>query len=158
MRPSAAVRPGGRDVPDQTRDELASRAALTGRSLQEYLRAHHAAALENPPCSSTTAGSLAAHFVPGGQARNLDVTSPEAFNSRRFVVGHAPCYQMAVKHRWLGALATGTLLGTRPVDLLASLRGGIATKCAQEVNLAERWPVNVTEVQLRSHALPQQEV
>lgn len=27
-----------RDVPDQTRDELASRAALTGRSLQEYLR------------------------------------------------------------------------------------------------------------------------
>ena len=28
-----------RDVPDQARDELASRAALTGRSLQEYLRA-----------------------------------------------------------------------------------------------------------------------
>lgn len=27
-----------RDVPDQTRDELASRAALSGRSLQEYLR------------------------------------------------------------------------------------------------------------------------
>ncbi len=28
-----------RDVPDETRNELASRAALTGRSLQEYLRA-----------------------------------------------------------------------------------------------------------------------
>jgi hypothetical protein len=28
-----------RDVPDETRDELASRAALTGRSLQDYLRA-----------------------------------------------------------------------------------------------------------------------
>jgi hypothetical protein len=28
-----------RDVPDQTRDELAARAALSGRSLQEYLRA-----------------------------------------------------------------------------------------------------------------------
>jgi plasmid stability protein len=28
-----------RDVPDEVRDELASRAALTGRSLQEYLRA-----------------------------------------------------------------------------------------------------------------------
>jgi plasmid stability protein len=27
-----------RDVPDGTRDELASRAARTGRSLQEYLR------------------------------------------------------------------------------------------------------------------------
>jgi len=28
-----------RDVPDKARDELAARAALTGRSLQEYLRA-----------------------------------------------------------------------------------------------------------------------
>jgi plasmid stability protein len=28
-----------RDVPDETRDELAGRAALSGRSLQEYLRA-----------------------------------------------------------------------------------------------------------------------
>ena len=27
-----------RDVPDKTRDELASRAARSGRSLQEYLR------------------------------------------------------------------------------------------------------------------------
>jgi plasmid stability protein len=27
-----------RDVPEETRDELAARAALTGRSLQEYLR------------------------------------------------------------------------------------------------------------------------
>jgi plasmid stability protein len=28
-----------RDVPDETRDELAARAALSGLSLQEYLRA-----------------------------------------------------------------------------------------------------------------------
>lgn len=28
-----------REVPEETRDELAARAALTGRSLQEYLRA-----------------------------------------------------------------------------------------------------------------------
>ncbi|MGC4000252.1 MAG: hypothetical protein QM767_23555 [Anaeromyxobacter sp.] len=28
-----------RDVPDRTRDELAARAASSGRSLQEYLRA-----------------------------------------------------------------------------------------------------------------------
>jgi plasmid stability protein len=28
-----------RDIPEDTRDELAARAALTGRSLQEYLRA-----------------------------------------------------------------------------------------------------------------------
>ncbi|MGH9063189.1 MAG: FitA-like ribbon-helix-helix domain-containing protein [Acidimicrobiales bacterium] len=29
-----------RDVPDEVRDELAARAAASGRSLQEYLRAH----------------------------------------------------------------------------------------------------------------------
>lgn len=29
-----------RDVPGKTRDELAARAASSGRSLQEYLRAH----------------------------------------------------------------------------------------------------------------------
>lgn len=29
-----------RNVPDTARDELASRAAASGRSLQEYLRAH----------------------------------------------------------------------------------------------------------------------
>ena len=29
-----------RDVPDETRDELAARAARGGRSLQEYLRLH----------------------------------------------------------------------------------------------------------------------
>jgi antitoxin FitA len=29
-----------RDVPDETRDELAARAALVGRSLQEYVRSH----------------------------------------------------------------------------------------------------------------------
>lgn len=29
-----------RDVPGETRDELAARAARTGRSLQEYLRGH----------------------------------------------------------------------------------------------------------------------
>ena len=29
-----------RDVPDETRDELAARAARSGRSLQEYLRGH----------------------------------------------------------------------------------------------------------------------
>ena len=35
MRKSITIR----DVPRTTRDELAARAALTGRSLQEYLRA-----------------------------------------------------------------------------------------------------------------------
>lgn len=37
-----------RDVPDETRDELASRAALSGRSLQEYLRAELIALASRP--------------------------------------------------------------------------------------------------------------
>jgi plasmid stability protein len=37
-----------RDVPDDARDELASRAARTGRSLQEYLRKELIALSERP--------------------------------------------------------------------------------------------------------------
>jgi len=37
-----------RDVPDETSDELAARAALTGRSLQEYLRARIIALASRP--------------------------------------------------------------------------------------------------------------
>jgi plasmid stability protein len=37
-----------RDVPDEARDELAARAARSGRSLQEYLRAELIALTEKP--------------------------------------------------------------------------------------------------------------
>ena len=37
-----------RDVPDHARDELAARAALSGRSLQEYLRAQLIELAERP--------------------------------------------------------------------------------------------------------------
>lgn len=37
-----------RDVPEDTRDELAARAARSGRSLQEYLRAHLIEMAERP--------------------------------------------------------------------------------------------------------------
>ena len=37
-----------RDVPDDTRDELAARAARSGRSLQEYLRAELVALASRP--------------------------------------------------------------------------------------------------------------
>lgn len=37
-----------RDVPDETRDELAARAARTGRSLQEYLRGEMIALARKP--------------------------------------------------------------------------------------------------------------
>src|SRR3984957_12246160 len=54
--------------------------------------------------------------------------------------------------------STGRACGALLVCLFAELRGRVAAKCAQEVNLAERRPVGVTEVQLRADALPQQEV
>ena len=44
-----------RDVPDETRDELASRAALTGRSLQEYLRAQLVELARKPDADAWTA-------------------------------------------------------------------------------------------------------
>jgi plasmid stability protein len=37
-----------RDVPDEARDELAARAAASGRSLQEYLRAQLVALASRP--------------------------------------------------------------------------------------------------------------
>ncbi len=37
-----------RDVPDEVRDELAARAARSGRSLQEYLRLHLIEVAERP--------------------------------------------------------------------------------------------------------------
>jgi antitoxin FitA len=65
-----------RDVPDETSDELAARAALTGRSLQEYLRARLVELAQTPDAevlmarirarkaaasSATSAGRILAH-------------------------------------------------------------------------------------------------
>ena len=44
-----------RDVPDETRGELASRAGLAGRSLQEYLRAHLVELARKPEAEVWTA-------------------------------------------------------------------------------------------------------
>jgi hypothetical protein len=40
----------------------------------------------------------------------------------------------------------------------SALPGGVAAKCLQEVDLAERGPVGVAEVELGVHGLPEQEV
>lgn len=45
-----------RDVPEETRDELAARAALTGRSLQEYLRAQLIELAARPDPAALLAG------------------------------------------------------------------------------------------------------
>lgn len=44
-----------RDVPDETRDELAMRAARTGRSLQEYLRMQLVELAQRPDAESLLA-------------------------------------------------------------------------------------------------------
>jgi len=44
-----------RNVPDETRDELAARAALTGRSLQEYLRLQLIELAEKPDAEAWVA-------------------------------------------------------------------------------------------------------
>jgi plasmid stability protein len=54
-----------RDVPDQTRDELASRAALTGRSLQEYLRAKLIDLASRPDAEALVARIRARKAVSG---------------------------------------------------------------------------------------------
>jgi plasmid stability protein len=44
-----------RDVPDETRDELASRAALSGRSLEEYVRSQLIALARRPDAEALLA-------------------------------------------------------------------------------------------------------
>jgi antitoxin FitA len=48
-----------RNVPDQVRDELAARAARSGRSLQEYLAAHLAELAARPDLAGAVAGARA---------------------------------------------------------------------------------------------------
>lgn len=48
-----------RDVPTETAEELAARAALTGRSLQEYLRAHLIELVSQPDPAVLMARALA---------------------------------------------------------------------------------------------------
>lgn len=57
-----------RDVPDATRDELASRAALTGRSLQEYLRIQLDRLAETPDAEAWVARVRARLTVTGGSS------------------------------------------------------------------------------------------
>jgi plasmid stability protein len=49
-----------RDVPDAVRDELAARAALQGKSMQEYLRTELERLAARPPADSAALNLLAA--------------------------------------------------------------------------------------------------
>lgn len=55
-----------RDVPDETTEELAARAASTGRSLQEYLRARLIELAEAPDAEVLVARVRARKAATGG--------------------------------------------------------------------------------------------
>lgn len=55
-----------RDVPDETSEELAARAALTGRSLQEYLRARLVELASRPDAEAWVARVQARKAATGG--------------------------------------------------------------------------------------------
>lgn len=55
-----------RDVPDETSEELAARAALTGRSLQEYLRARLVELASTPDAEVWMARVRARKLATGG--------------------------------------------------------------------------------------------
>jgi len=60
-----------RDVPDETSEELAARAALTGRSLQEYLRAR-LVELANTPDAEVWMARVRARKRATGGSMNVD--------------------------------------------------------------------------------------
>lgn len=60
-----------RDVPDETRDELAARAAMTGRSLQEYLRSR-LVELARQPEAETVVARIRARKSATGSALPAD--------------------------------------------------------------------------------------
>lgn len=60
-----------RDVPDETSDELAARAALTGRSLQEYLRAR-LVDLANAPDAEVWMARVRARKAATGGSLSVD--------------------------------------------------------------------------------------
>ena len=55
-----------RDIPDETSEELAARAALTGRSLQEYLRARMVELADTPDAEVWMARVRARKTATGG--------------------------------------------------------------------------------------------
>lgn len=56
-----------RDVPDETTEELAARAAMSGRSLQEYLRARLVELAQMPDAEVLVARLRARKAVTGGE-------------------------------------------------------------------------------------------
>lgn len=66
-----------RDVPDETRDELAARAARAGQSLQEYVRAQLTALAQRP-----TPDELWARVQARVQATGSRLSAAEVLDAR----------------------------------------------------------------------------
>lgn len=62
-----------RDIPDETSDELAARAASTGRSLQEYLRARLVELAQKPDAEVWMARVRARKNATGGSISVEDI-------------------------------------------------------------------------------------
>lgn len=66
-----------RDVPESARDELAARAARSGRSLQEYLRVHLLDVVSRPDPQAL------AHRIAERKARTMSTLSSDAILASR---------------------------------------------------------------------------
>lgn len=62
-----------REVPDDVRDELAARAARSGRSLQEYLRAMLVDTAARPPVQDVIARARARVAVTGSRVDSASI-------------------------------------------------------------------------------------
>lgn len=62
-----------RDVPDETAAELASRAAKSGRSLQEYVRAQLVALADRPDAETWAARVRARKAATGGSISSAEI-------------------------------------------------------------------------------------
>ncbi len=62
-----------RDVPDDTAAELASRAAASGRSLQEYLRLHLIREADGPDVATVVARIRAQKAIAGTRLAAADI-------------------------------------------------------------------------------------
>lgn len=71
-----------RNVPDDVRDELASRAAGSGQSLQEYLRALFISTASRPNVADVVARARSRVAVTGSRVSSTDILSAREADRR----------------------------------------------------------------------------
>ena len=71
-----------RDIPDEVRDELAARAARSGKSLQEYLRLFLIESTERPPVDDVLARARARLKATGGTVDTAEILAARDLDRR----------------------------------------------------------------------------